>query len=70
MEPMTVKIRCLALVCLLLAGCTGLGSPSQAPGKGRKLFPGQLGALSSRESFTRAVDADPFPEAGHGDAPR
>ena len=67
---MTGKISCLALVFLLLAGCTGLGGPSQGPGNGRKLIRGPLGALSSRESFIRAVDADPFPQASQGDVPR
>jgi hypothetical protein len=57
------KIASLAAVCLLVAGCTGLGSSPRGPGGGPKLIPGGFPSRASNESFARAVANDPFPSA-------
>ena len=62
------KTSCLSVLCLLVAGCTGLGGSSRGPGAGWKLIPGRSGSPSRRQSFIEAVNNDPFPEAGQADA--
>jgi hypothetical protein len=61
------KISCTAVVCLLLAGCSGLGGSSRGPGGALKLIPSRLDSPASKESLAEAVANDPFPSAGQGD---
>jgi hypothetical protein len=61
------ETSCLAVLCLLLAGCTGLGGSSRGAGAGWKLIPSRLGSPSNKQSFIEAVNNDPFPKAGQAD---
>lgn len=60
-------ISCTAVVCLLLAGCSGLGGSSRGVGAGVKLIPSRLASPSNKQSFIEAVEQDPFPRAAQGD---
>ena len=62
------KICCTAVLCLLLAGCAGLGGSSRRMGGGRRLISGRLASPASKESFAAAVANDPVPSAGQGGA--
>lgn len=61
------NIACMAVVCLLLTGCTGLAGSSRGPGGGWHRIAGRLGSPPSKQSFSQAVEKDPFPRAGQGE---
>ena len=64
---MKIKAFCFVAFCLVLvAGCGSLGGSSRGRTGSLKPLLGPLSADSQSDSFTKAVQNDPFPRAQAG----